>query len=90
MEILGITAVAAIAIICYLIGYSLNAWERFDSRKIPAIMGLCGAVLGIVSYYVAPQIMATDNVITAIAIGVVSGFAATGIDQIGKQMNKED
>ena len=53
-------------------------------------MGLCGAVLGIVSYYVAPQIMATDNVITAIAIGVVSGFAATGIDQIGKQMNKED
>lgn len=90
MEILGITAVAAIAIICYLIGNALNAWEKFDSRKIPAIMGVCGAILGVISFYIAPQIMATDNVITAIAIGIVSGFAATGIDQIGKQLGKDE
>lgn len=89
MEILGITSVAAITIICYLIGAGLKAWDKFDDRKIPVIMGVCGAVLGVVAYFVAPALVAADNIIVAIAIGIVSGFAATGINQIFKQMHKE-
>lgn len=89
MEILGITSVAAITIICYLIGAGLKAWDKFDDRKIPVIMGVCGAVLGVVAYFVAPAFVAADNIIVAIAIGIVSGFAATGINQIFKQMHKE-
>ena len=90
IDILGITGVAAIAVICYLIGYGLKAWDKFDDRKIPAIMGICGAVLGIVAFYIAPAIIPAEDIITAIAIGIVSGFTATGINQIWKQSQKGD
>lgn len=90
MDVLGIVSVAAITIICYLIGEVLKAWDKFDDRKIPVIMGICGAVLGIVAFFTAPSMVPADNYITAIAIGIVSGFAATGIDQIMKQASKEE
>lgn len=90
MEILGITSVAAITIICYLIGAGLKAWDKFDDRKIPVIMGVCGAILGAVAFFFTPSLVASDNVIVAIAVGIVSGFAATGINQIFKQMRKEE
>ena len=90
MDILGITGVAAIAVICYLIGMGLKAWDKFDDRKIPVLMGICGAVLGVVAYYIAPAIIPADDIITAIAIGIVSGFTATGINQIWKQSQKGD
>ena len=90
MDVLGITGVAAIAIICYLIGTGLKAWDAFDDRKIPVIMGICGFVLGVVAFYVSPGIIPADDIITAMAIGVVSGFTATGINQIYKQSQKEN
>ena len=89
-DVLGIVSVAAITIICYLIGEILKAWKKFDDRKIPVIMGVSGAVLGIIAFFTAPSIIPTDNYIVAIAIGIVSGFAATGIDQIFKQASKEE
>lgn len=88
MEILGITGVAAIAVICYLIGMGLKAWDKFDDRKIPVIMGIAGAVLGIVAYFLTPAILPVDDIISAIAVGIVSGFTATGINQIYKQSQK--
>ena len=90
MEILGITGVAVIAVICYLIGMGLKAWDKFDDRKIPVLMGICGAVLGIVAFYFAPNIIPADDIITAIAIGIVSGFTSTGINQIYRQSLKEE
>ena len=90
MDALGIVSVAAITIICYLIGEVLKAWDKFDDRKIPVIMGICGAVLGVIAFFPAPTIVPADNYLMAIAIGIVSGFAATGIDQIMKQATKEN
>lgn len=90
MDALGIVSVAAITIICYLIGEVLKAWDKFDDRKIPVIMGICGAVLGVIAFFTAPTIVPADNYLMAIAIGIVSGFAATGIDQIMKQATKEN
>lgn len=90
MEILGITGVAAITVICYLVGMGLKAWDKFDDRKIPVLMGIIGAVLGVVAFYVAPAIIPAEDVITAIAIGIVSGFTATGVNQIYKQAKKGD
>ena len=89
MEIMGITNVAAITVICYLIGAVLKAWDKFDDRKIPAIMGVAGAILGAVAFYAVPKLVIADDILTAIAVGIVSGFAATGINQIFKQMKKE-
>ena len=89
MEILGVAGVAAIAIICYLLGMGLKAWDAFDDRKIPVVMGVAGAILGAIAYFFASNIMPAADIITAIAIGIVSGLGATGINQIYKQTKQE-
>ena len=52
-----------------------------DNSWIPAIMGTLGAVLGVLALWLMPDFPAQDY-ITAAAIGAVSGFAATGINQV--------
>lgn len=41
----GIASVAAITVICYLIGLVVKA-SGLDNKYIPAIVGVCGGVLG--------------------------------------------
>lgn len=81
---LGITGVAAITVICLLIGQAVKA-TRLDNKWIPIICGVCGMALGIAAMYIMPEFPATDY-ITAAAVGVVSGLAATGINQAAKQI----
>ena len=80
----GIASVAAITVICYLVGMGVKV-SRLDSKYIPVICGVAGAVLGVAGMYFIPDFPATDP-ITALAVGIVSGLAATGVDQIFKQM----
>ena len=49
--------------------------------------GCVGAVLGIAGLYLMPDFPAAD-IVNALAVGIVSGFAATGINQIYKQAQK--
>ena len=88
MADLGIASVAAITAICYVIGMALKAWGKVD-KFIPCIMGILGMVLGVASLYLMPDFPASD-IINALAIGAVSGWAATGINQIFKQLAGED
>ena len=81
---LGITGVAAITVICYLIGMGVKA-SGLDNKWIPVIMGVAGLVLGIVGMFIIPDYPAKDY-ITSAAVGIVSGLAATGINQIAKQL----
>ena len=81
---LGITGVAAITVICLLIGQAVKA-TRLDNKWIPIIFGVCGMALGIAAMYIMPEFPATDY-ITAAAVGIVSGLAATGINQAAKQI----
>ena len=83
---LGITGVAAITVICLLIGQSVKA-SAVDSKWIPIICGVCGLGLGIAAMYIMPDFPATDY-ITAAAIGIVSGLAATGANQAMRQLNE--
>lgn len=80
----GIATVAVITVICSLIGMAVKNYDKIDSKWIPVIVGASGGVLGIVSLYVMPDFPASDP-LTAIAVGIVSGLAATGIHQIYKQ-----
>lgn len=90
MDILGITAIPAITIICYLVGMGLKAWDAWDDRKIPVMMGIFGLCLGLVAYIWCGNLIPATDPITAAAIGVVSGLTATGIHQIYKQNMKGD
>lgn len=87
MEIMGIGSVAAITVICYLAGLIVKATPYKNNQIIPVICGLLGAVLGVMGLYLVPDFPAGD-VLTAVAVGIVSGLAATGIDQLGKQLTK--
>ena len=82
----GIASVAGITVICYLAAMAVKATE-VDNTWLPVICGVIGAILGVVGMYYMPGYPATD-IITAIAIGIVSGLAATGADQVYKQLMK--
>ena len=80
----GIASVAAITVVCWLIGQAVKA-SGLDNKWIPIICGVCGAVLGVAGMFIMPDYPAKDY-ITAVAVGIVSGLAATGINQAVKQL----
>lgn len=82
----GIGSVVAITVITYLIGMGCKSWEKLDNKFIPVICGLVGAVLGVVGMQTMADFPAKD-VLNAIAVGIVSGLASTGANQIGKQLS---
>ena len=84
----GIAGVAAVTVICYLIAQGVKA-TALDNKWLPVICGVCGGILGVVGMKVMPDFPAQD-IITAAAVGVVSGFAATGVNQVYKQMIKQE
>ena len=59
-----------------------------DNKYIPVIVGVAGGALGVLGMFVMPEFPATDYM-TAVAVGIVSGLAATGINQVYKQLTKE-
>ncbi len=85
---LGIAGVTVITVICYIVAEAVKA-ANINTKWLPVICGVLGGVLGVVSMYVMPDFPAED-VITAIAVGIVSGLAATGANQIYKQLKGGD
>ena len=81
-----IATVAAITVICYLIGMGCKAYGRID-KWIPVIVGAVGAVLGVVGMYTIKEFPAND-VLNAIAIGIASGLASTGANQVVRQLSQ--
>jgi len=89
METFGIASVAVITVITYLVGLVGKA-SSMNDKWIPILCGVCGGLLGAVSYYLAPiPDFPAGDPITAIAVGIVSGLAATGLHQAAKQLSKE-
>lgn len=82
----GIASVAGITVICYLAAMAVKATE-VDNKWLPVICGLIGGILGVVGMLYMPDFPAAD-IINAVAIGIVSGLAATGINQAYKQLTK--
>ena len=86
MEMWGVAGVASISVITYLMAEVVKALT-LDGKWIPVICGIFGAILGIAAMYTVPGFPAGDP-INAVAVGIVSGLAATGADQISKQLKK--
>lgn len=83
-----ITTIPAIIVITYLIGIGCKAIDAIQDKFIPVIVGISGGILGIVGLYVMPDFPAKD-IINALAVGVASGLASTGANQIVKQLKQE-
>ena len=83
----GVASVAAITVICYLVGLVVKASPFSNDKYIPIACGLVGGVLGVAGLYFMPDFPASDP-LTAVAVGIVSGLAATGVNQMVKQMGQ--
>ena len=91
MNDLGFIAFPAIVVIAYLVGATLKAINNEGLNKfIPVICGFVGGILGVVVFNTIPGYIPADNWLMALAIGIVSGFAATGINQVYQQFTKVD
>lgn len=89
MTVAEVVAFPTIVVICYLVGYSCKKIgnETLD-KFIPTICGVFGAILGVVFYLTIPNFIPAGNWAVALEIGIVSGFTATGINQIYKQLKE--
>ena len=84
----GIAGVACITVICYLAALGVKQ-TPLANKWLPTICGALGAVLGPVCMALVQDFPAGDP-ITAVAVGIVSGLAATGADQVVKQLKKAE
>lgn len=85
MDISSMTTVIAIVVICYLIGLAAKTIPAVKDNYIPVIVGAFGGILGVLGMYVIPDFPAQD-ILNAIAVGIVSGLSSTGINQVYKQL----
>ena len=85
MENLGIASVAAITVITYLMGMAVRA-SRMDNKWIPIICGVCGGIIGALALAFHMPDFPAEDYFTAVAVGIMSGLTATGVNQIFKQM----
>ena len=85
MENFGMATVVVITVIAYLVGEAVKLIPKVNNKLIPVICGTVGGALGAVAMHIMPEFPATDY-LTAVAVGIVSGLAATGCNQVVKQM----
>ena len=83
----GIINIGIITVICYFVAELLkNFVPKFNNKYLPLFCGALGGVLGVISMHVIDAFPATDY-LSAIGIGIASGLAATGTNQIYKQLS---
>ena len=83
---MGIAGVAAITVICYLAGLAAKLAPAISDRVIPVVCGVCGLGIGLLWYFCGWAGFPASDPVTAAAVGIVSGLAATGVNQAVKQL----
>ena len=83
MQYIGIPS---IIIICYLIGEIsklLILKKKKNYKYIPIIVGISGGILGLISYYISPEIVLNvKEPLIAISLGIISGLASIGSHEV--------
>ena len=80
----GIAQISAVTVVCYLAA-SIVKSSPVNNKWIPAICGGLGGILSVVGFFIVPDYPA-ENLFAAVSMGIVSGFAATGVNQAYKQI----
>lgn len=88
MDITQMGTVLAIVVITYLVGLGVKLIPAVKNNYIPVIVGVAGGILGAIGMYVIQDFPAND-ILNAIAIGIISGLASTGVNQAYKQITNK-
>ena len=87
-------SVPIIVVICYIVGeiYKVLFKNKQELYKlIPIFLSILGGLIGVLIYYTNKEmILNVSNVYEAMFIGIVSGAASTGSNQIIKQLFKKE
>jgi len=89
MDYLAAGNVFAITVICVLVTQGFKQ-SPMKNKWLPVISGAVGGILGAVAFYIQMQGFPAQDIITAVAVGIVSGLAGTGGNQVWKQLTKAE
>jgi hypothetical protein len=87
MDIFGIVSFAAIAVICYGVGQIIKATPIKNDFIIP-INIFVGGCLGALAFVLKIPEFPANDILTAIAVGIVSACVSTCINEIVKRFQK--
>lgn len=82
LEFLTNLYIPLVIAVCLVVGYLMKKFLPADNKYIPLTVTILGAVLGCIN--------AQAITLVAIASGMISGLASTGLHQIFKQILKLD
>lgn len=89
VELVGVpTIVTAVGVVMEVLKRAINK-ELFNTL-IPIFSSLLGVGFAVVLYYFMPGYIPADNVFIAVILGAVSGWGATGFNQVFKQLTKKE
>ena len=88
METIGTASVAVITVLVYVLADIIKA-TPMPSKWLPAFCGVIGGLLGVVGMLTMPEFPVQD-VLSAVAVGAVSGWAATGVHETTHIAKKEE
>lgn len=94
VEIYGHSIITVPAIVAITYGiidffkYFVFSDNEIFKKYIPVISAVLGGVLGVVAYFICPEIMPVATWYGSIFIGGASGLSAVGVNQIKKQIKK--
>lgn len=79
--------VGSIAVICLIIGQLLKLFKGLPTKFIPVIVAICGGALGVIGVQLGIPEFFDMNLYDAIATGVVSGIASSGLFSLYKNLS---
>ena len=79
-ELIQQFCIPIIVVVCYCVGFAIKKASFINDKYIPLIMICIGGVSGILMNGLSYE---------AVAMGIVSGAASTGIHQVYKQLTKD-
>lgn len=90
-EIASFASIPVIMAFCYFIALAFR-WAIADpdgevrNKKalafLPVLCGAVGLAMGVITYYSNPDVIHSDNVLSAAATGISSGLASVGIQSL--------
>ena len=84
---LNYSTIPLIVVICYIAITAIKS-TKLDSRWYPLISCGIGMLIGVAMFYITPEFIGATSIMVAIVSGGVSGLAATGSNQVLKQLMK--
>lgn len=79
--------IPVIVVICYVVISAIKT-TNINSKWFPLISCALGAALAVAMFYIVPDFVGAATPTAAIISGAVSGLAATGTNQVFKQLMK--